>query len=95
MSLVLAYNRKVRLALCCPLTSKVIGYPFEVVLPPGGQAQGAILSDQIKSLDWRARELVSSTRYPIPCWRKSWPESSPWLAGETNADPRICNRSTV
>ena len=59
-----AYNRKVGLALCCPLTSKVKGYPFEVVIPPGGQAQGAVLSDQIKSLDWRARGARKFDEFP-------------------------------
>jgi mRNA interferase MazF len=49
------YNRKVGLALLCPVTSQVKGYPFEVLLPPGLEAKGAILSDQLKSLDWRAR----------------------------------------
>lgn len=51
----LAYNLKVGLALFCPITSHVKGYPFEVVLPSGGMSTGAILSDQIKSLDWRVR----------------------------------------
>ena len=50
-----SYNRKVALALFCPVTSQVKGYPFEVVLPPGLEVQGAILSDQVKSLDWRVR----------------------------------------
>lgn len=50
-----AYNRKVGLALCCPLTTRVKGYPFEVLLPPELEAEGAVLSDQIKSLDWRQR----------------------------------------
>ncbi len=50
-----AYNRKVGLALFCPVTSEVKGYPFEVVLPAGLKAKGAILSDQVKSLDWRIR----------------------------------------
>lgn len=50
-----AYNGKVGLALFCPITSRVKGYPFEVVLPPEGAADGAILADQLKSLDWRAR----------------------------------------
>lgn len=50
-----AYNRRVGLALCCPVTSQVKGYPFEVVLPQGLGVEGAILSDQIKSLDWRVR----------------------------------------
>jgi mRNA interferase MazF len=50
-----AYNRRVGLALCCPITSQLKGYPFEVALPSGLEVQGAILSDQLKSLDWKAR----------------------------------------
>jgi len=50
------YNRKVRLALFCPVTSQVKGYPFEVLLPSGLAASGAVLSDQVKSLDWRVRK---------------------------------------
>lgn len=50
-----SYNRRVGLALCCPVTSQVKGYPFEVLLPEGLGVEGAVLSDQIKSLDWRAR----------------------------------------
>lgn len=49
------YNRKVGLAVCCPITSNVKGYPFEVIIPPGSKAMGVVLSDQIKSLDWRVR----------------------------------------
>ena len=49
------YNGKVGLAILCPITNQVKGYPFEVVLPPDGAVTGAILSDQVKSLDWRAR----------------------------------------
>lgn len=49
------YNRKVGLALFCPVTSKVKGYPFEVAIPEGQPARGVVLSDQVKSLDWRAR----------------------------------------
>ena len=52
-----AYNAKVGLALLCPLTSQVKGYPFEVVLPPGLAVSGAILADQVKSLDWQARTV--------------------------------------
>ena len=51
-----SYNRRVGLALCCPVTSQVKGYPFEVLLPQGLGVEGAILSDQIKSLDWRVRK---------------------------------------
>ena len=51
-----AYNRKVGLALLCPITSNIKGYPFEVVLSTGLKAKGAILCDQLKSLDWRVRK---------------------------------------
>ena len=50
------YNRKVGLALFCPVTSQVKGYPFEVLLPSGLAASGAVLSDQVRSLDWRVRK---------------------------------------
>ena len=51
-----AYNRKTSLMLACPITSKVKGYPFEVALPSGLRIGGVILADQVKSLDWRARQ---------------------------------------
>jgi len=50
-----AYNAKTNLALFCPITSHTKGYPFEVVLPSGGKIAGVVLSDQIKSLDWKVR----------------------------------------
>ena len=50
-----AYNRKVGLALMCPITNQIKGYPFEVVIPQGLPVSGAILADQVKSLDWRMR----------------------------------------
>jgi mRNA interferase MazF len=50
-----SYNSKTGLALFCPVTSQVKGYPFEVLLPEGLPVEGAILSDQVKSLDWRVR----------------------------------------
>ena len=49
------YNGKVGLAILCSITNQVKGYPFEVVIPSGLAVTGAILSDQVKSLDWRAR----------------------------------------
>lgn len=51
----LAYNAKVGLCIACPITSRAKGYPFEVEMPEGLNARGVILSDHIKSLDWRAR----------------------------------------
>jgi mRNA interferase MazF len=55
-----AYNGKVGLAILCPITSQVKGYPFEVAVPEGLDVSGVVLSDQVKSLDWQARaaELV-------------------------------------
>ncbi len=55
-----SYNSKTKLAILCPITSQVKGYPFEVLLPRGLQITGAILSDQVKSLDWHVRnaELI-------------------------------------
>ena len=52
-----AYNSRVGLALFCPITSKVKGYPFEVRLPADIPVTGVILADQVKSLDWRARNV--------------------------------------
>ncbi len=51
-----AYNEKIGLALFCPITSKVKGYPFEVELELKN-IKGSVLSDQIKSLDWRERNI--------------------------------------
>ena len=53
-----AYNGRVGLALFCPITSQVKGYPFEVVLPAGLPVAGVVGADQVKSLDWRARKAV-------------------------------------
>jgi len=58
------YNQKVGLALFCPITSQVKGYPFEVLLPEGLKVAGAVLSDQIKSMDWRIRNASRLTRTP-------------------------------
>lgn len=49
------YNKKTGLAVCCPITSKVKGYPFEVIIS-GKKIQGAVLSDHLKNLDWKARK---------------------------------------
>lgn len=51
-----SYNQKTRLALFCPVTSQVRGYPFEVSLPAGLPVQGVVLCDQIKSLAWVSRK---------------------------------------
>ena len=47
-----SYNGKTGLTLCCPMTTQVKGYPFEVLI--SGDPPGAVLADQVKSLDWVA-----------------------------------------
>jgi mRNA interferase MazF len=49
------YNRRAGLAIVCPITSRVKGYPFEATLPDGLPIQGVVLCDQARSLDWTAR----------------------------------------
>ena len=54
------YNERRGMAICCPMTSQIKGYPFEVVVsrdPPS-----AVLADQVKSLDWRARQATGKGR---------------------------------
>jgi mRNA interferase MazF len=58
------YNQKVGLGLFCPITSQKKGYPFEVILPPEIGISGVILSDQVKSLDWRARKAKRRAKAP-------------------------------
>ena len=60
-----AYNGRVGLAILCPITSQVKGYPFEVRIPDGLEVGGAVLSDQVKSLDWKARNAEFSCRLPV------------------------------
>ena len=59
-----AYNGKVGLAILCPITSQVKGYPFEVRIPDGLPVRGVILADQVKSLDWKARKPSGCVRCP-------------------------------
>ena len=58
------YNAGSRLAVFAPVTNQVKGYPFEVVVPSGLAVGGAVLADQLKSLDWRAREARYIAKLP-------------------------------
>ena len=60
-----AYYGKVGLAILCPITRQVKGYPFEVQIPRGLAVSGVILTDQVKSLDWRARGAELAGRLPV------------------------------
>jgi mRNA interferase MazF len=59
-----SYNGKVGLALLCPITNQVKGYPFEVMIPSGLKVVGVVLSDQVKSLDWKIRNAEFCDKVP-------------------------------
>src|ERR1700694_5306108 len=46
-----AYNDKTSLMICCPMTTQIKDYPFEVLI--AGTPAIVVLADQVKSLDWR------------------------------------------
>ncbi len=58
------YNRYSGLLLCCPITSRIKEYPFEVLIPAGLKVKGAILSDQMKSFDWGSRDISYICKMP-------------------------------
>jgi len=59
-----AYNAKSGLALVCPITGRVKGYPFEVALPRGLSVSGVVLADHLKSVDWMERRAEAAGRIP-------------------------------
>ena len=59
-----SYNARAGLALVCPITNKVKGYPFESPLPSGLPIQGVILSDHVRSLDWQSRRAEKICALP-------------------------------
>ena len=60
-----AYNGRAGLAIVCPVTSQVKGYPFEVPLPKGLPIEGTVLSDQVRTIDWRARKARHVCAVPV------------------------------
>ena len=62
----LTYNERSSLIIVVPVTRQIRGYPFEVVLPAGLPVSGAVLSDQLKSVDWRARDARRICTLPEP-----------------------------
>jgi len=59
-----AYNRRIGLLLACPVANQAKGYPFEIPLPPHTAVSGVVLSDQVKSTDWRARQAAFICELP-------------------------------
>ncbi|HRK56458.1 MAG TPA: endoribonuclease MazF [Burkholderiaceae bacterium] len=58
-----SYNVKTGLMVCCPMSTKIKGHPFEVVIEIDG-ASSAVLSDQVKSLDWKVRNAKKKVVVP-------------------------------
>ena len=58
------YNGKTGMALCCPITSHVKSYPFEVLVPVGLKTSGAILADHIRNIDWKMRRAEYLCKLP-------------------------------
>ncbi len=65
------YNKKSGLSIVCPITTRAKGYPFEVAIPGGLKLTGCILSDQIKSLDWRFRNAKFICKLPKAAVREA------------------------
>jgi mRNA interferase MazF len=59
------YNRRVGLALVCPISTRVKGYPGEVMIPEGLAVSGVVLADQVKSIDWQARGAEFACQMPL------------------------------
>lgn len=60
----IAYNRRIKLALICPITSRAKGFPFEVPLPQTLKVSGVILADHVRNLDWVARRAEFAGKIP-------------------------------
>jgi mRNA interferase MazF len=67
-----SYNAKVGLALLCSMTNQPKGYPFEVSVPAEYPVTGVILSDQVKSLDWRVRNVSLICALPSEVVEAVW-----------------------
>ncbi|HEX6143778.1 MAG TPA: type II toxin-antitoxin system PemK/MazF family toxin [Geminicoccaceae bacterium] len=59
-----SYNRRIGLALACPITSRIKGYPFEVIISGVAGLEGVVLADHVRSVDWRARRVDPIARAP-------------------------------
>ena len=62
-----SYNHTAGLAIVCAITNQKKGYPFEVDIPVGLKVTGVILSDQVRTIDWVARNIVIVDHAPQEC----------------------------
>jgi mRNA interferase MazF len=59
-----AYNERTGLVIICPIKGKVKGYPFEVLIPDNMKITGVILADQVKSVNWKTRNIEYICKLP-------------------------------
>ena len=76
------YNRLVGLAVFCPVTTQIKGYPFETALPRGLPVQGVVLADHVRSLDWRARRADFICVAPADCVEEAAAKAQALIRGE-------------
>lgn len=75
------YNRNSGLAVVVPITSQIKDYPFEVQIPAGLQLTGVILTDHLKSVDWRARKAERMSRLPEETLREALKKAALLITG--------------
>jgi mRNA interferase MazF len=65
------YNGKSGMAICCPITNQAKGYPFEIAVVPeaGHKVTGQVLADQVRALDWKARNAKKFAEVTAQCAR--------------------------
>jgi mRNA interferase MazF len=73
------YNGRSRLALACPITRRVKGYPFEVRIDGAGGISGAVPVDHLRSLDWQARKAEYAGKAPAPVLQEVFARLRPLL----------------
>jgi mRNA interferase MazF len=81
-----SYNGKVGLAVFCPITNRIKGYPFEVGIPRECGVTGVVLSDQVKSLDWIERKAEFIGEVPNSVMNEVLAKLHTLVAGDV--DPR-------
>jgi mRNA interferase MazF len=82
-----SFNGRTGLAFVCPITSRVKGYPFEVMLR-AGDISGVALVDQLRSLDWRARRAEPAGAAQAAAMAEVVAKLWALLGGATAPDPR-------
>lgn len=78
-----AYHQVAPFAVVCPITTTVKGYPFEVILPAGLPISGAVLVDQVKSIDRRSRRIEPAGKAPTRVVEEVLAKILPLLTEET------------